>query len=257
MPYESVKCPSCGAPIQVDTNIERCFCSSCGNQISVVAAVKKLLVDAKVDGISTIQNFLMLGEQCLEVLDWKEAESAFSSAIDRKVDSFDAWYGLLKAITKSFSQYDIMQIRIEGLKGLASAQRNCDKYVPPDQKYKLRQEKIMLTEIWNTYLDEIKRTINSRSIKNSIAGFLFVPILILFFVGVGDMMSMHPPTRLIFAFIILVLSLGLLHSSGRADDIKRVKSEMIEIEKRIATIRPLLEFSQVYNDAANISPSAN
>lgn len=135
MPYEVAKCPSCGAPIQVDTSTEKCFCPSCGNQISTVAAVKKYLVDANVDGISTIKNTMIRGEQCLDAQDWKKAAHYFDSVIDNQADNFEAWYGLLKSYTHNFTlriEKGFTAISVQGEKGLISVLQNCKRYAPLD-----------------------------------------------------------------------------------------------------------------------------
>jgi len=189
MPYEAAKCPTCGAPIQVDTTIESCFCSSCGNRINTVAAVKKLLVDAKVDGISTIQNTLVRGEQCLEAQDWEAASRVFGSVIDNQADNYLAWNGLLKTLTQNFTQNDVTTIKSDGEKGLVSVLRNCSRHVPPEAQVELNEQKAILLEMWNVTIQKLESESSKKSTQRYLGSLfmLFMPYIVIGMLMGGEM----------------------------------------------------------------------
>jgi len=131
MSFISAKCPNCGASINVDPNAETAICMSCGSALIPKEAIELRKVDAKVDGISTNLNTLVRGQQCLEAQDWVAAVRYFSSVIDNQADSFEAWYGLLRAYTHDFTLRtlgDIIGISTRGEKGLNAVLQNCKKY---------------------------------------------------------------------------------------------------------------------------------
>jgi hypothetical protein len=80
-------------------------CRSCGCKYSAEDA-KKLLVDidgpVEVKGVSTVENDLIRGDQCLDVQDWESALGISASAIAKDATCFQAWYGCLRAMSKDF-----------------------------------------------------------------------------------------------------------------------------------------------------------
>lgn len=204
MPYEAAKCPTCGASIQVDTNTEKCFCSSCGNHISTVAAVKKLLVDVNLDGVSTVKNTIMRGNQCLEVQDWDAAAGFFGSVVDKQADNFDSWYGLLKALTHNFRRQDVTQINLEGDKGLKAVLRNALRFGSPSAKEAVVNEVHHMVKLW---AENLENDLNNNKKSKNYVLWVFLGSSVLFFLVTG-----YLPVSIFLAGIPTILSYYLSYN---------------------------------------------
>lgn len=55
MNFTVAKCPSCGANVQVDQNLEHAFCSYCGSKIIVQDAVQKIKIVGPVEMTGTVK----------------------------------------------------------------------------------------------------------------------------------------------------------------------------------------------------------
>lgn len=132
MKLVAAKCPNCGANIEVSPDAETTRCKSCGSAILVEDAIQKYKIEVSgevsLSGISSVENDINLGKQCLAALDWKTAYKVYSGAIDKKSDCFEAWNGLLSALTQNFTWADKSWVQIEGIKGLRSVVENCFNY---------------------------------------------------------------------------------------------------------------------------------
>lgn len=140
MTYEAAKCPTCGAGIQVPSEAQSAFCPSCGNRIEPKKAIALLKLDVSealpVKGLSSVENDLLRGKQCLEAKDWQEAYKVFCMAIDKQADCFDAWYGCLSAMVNGILVKESNWVRLNGSKGIDSAFRNCFQYLPENDPQK-------------------------------------------------------------------------------------------------------------------------
>ena len=183
MSFESAKCPNCGASINVDPSLEKAFCMSCGSALVPKEAIQLRKVDAIVDGISTIQNTLVRGQQCLEAQDWEAATRVFGSVIDNQADNYMAWNGLLKTLTQNFTQNDVTTIKSDGEKGLVSVLRNCSRHVPPEAQVELNEQKAILLEMWNATIQQLESESSKKSNQTIIGAIIifFMPIIFLYF----------------------------------------------------------------------------
>ncbi len=106
MAFEAAKCPSCGASIQVPSDAEQARCMYCENILTVRDAIQKLKIEVsgivKLPGLSSVENDIARGNQCLEAQDWQRAYRIFCTAIDKQADCYDALMGCLVAITRTF-----------------------------------------------------------------------------------------------------------------------------------------------------------
>ena len=134
----SAKCPNCGANIEVSPEMETTKCKSCGSAILVDDAIQKYKIEVSgevsLSGISSLENDLELGKQCLAAQDWETAYKVYSGAIDKKSVCFEAWSGCLSALTQNFTWADKSWVPIEGIKGLKSVIANCLMYATTEQK---------------------------------------------------------------------------------------------------------------------------
>lgn len=80
MPFEAAKCPNCGGILQLDDSNETGFCQFCGSRIVVRDAIQKMKIEVSgqvsMSGISSVENDIKRGQQCLAVKDWKKALEA-------------------------------------------------------------------------------------------------------------------------------------------------------------------------------------
>ena len=138
MKYEAAKCPNCGAQLQLDDSLETGFCTYCGGKLIVQDAIKRMKVEVvgqvNVTGISTTENDIMLGQQCISSQDWDPAINIFRMAIGKKADSFNAWFGYLKAITKNFTGFYYYEHE-KGVYGLESVCQNCMQLADETQRH--------------------------------------------------------------------------------------------------------------------------
>lgn len=143
MSYEAAKCPSCGGGLQLDSNMESGFCMYCGSKIIVRDAIQKMKVEVSgqisVSGLSSIENDIMRGQQCLAAKDWGNAYRFFSNAVDKQANCFDAWFGCLKAMTSYFSWVDYNWVKLNGIRGIDSTIRNCWLLSNNEQRVKIRK----------------------------------------------------------------------------------------------------------------------
>jgi hypothetical protein len=175
------------------------ICRSCGCKYSVEDA-KKLLVELdgpiEVKGVSSVENDLRRGEQCLEAKDWDAAFKVFSIAVDKQSNNFEAWYGLLAALTHQFTKSELHEIQIDGAKGLASVLKNCNQYIPAEKKTEYLRIKHNLKDMWNKVLSDYSKQVENISPKSRFLGFIILIISIilfasLFFItyGIGDIIG--------------------------------------------------------------------
>ena len=129
MPFEAAKCPSCGANIQVPSDVDRAKCMFCGCNLIVREAIQKFHFEVsghvEVAGISTIENYLLRGQQCLKACDWPRALEIFSAAIDCQANCYRAWLGALFAVTQNMTIIDYSWARFDGAMGIESIALNC------------------------------------------------------------------------------------------------------------------------------------
>ena len=93
-----VKCPNCGAEIQLDESKENGFCLYCGSSVIVKDAInlRNVSISGKVevDGIATIEKLLLRGKQFFNQDDYEKADEYFNRVLDIDPANEEALKGL-------------------------------------------------------------------------------------------------------------------------------------------------------------------
>lgn len=221
MKYEAVKCPSCGAQLQLDDSQATGFCMYCGNKFLVQDAIQRMKIElsghVSMSGISTVENDIMLGKQCLEAKDWKKAFSNFQSAVSKQAENFDAWHGCLISLTQNFSGFDYDWPEREGVYGIDSVLRNINKYGNKEQREQVKRNMTsLLTSMqikesndFNLKLAQYK--LDRKRVKNAILFLIFSALAIGLLASRFDKVSfLWDGTTIALAFTLPIISLILL-----------------------------------------------
>lgn len=123
MSLVNVKCPNCGAEIQLDSSREEGFCSYCGSKVLVKEAINKVKIDKSGD----IQNFLQLAESALNSNNYEECLTYANKALEVDSNNSRAWILKMKAVDVMGSiknHLRISEFQETGLKAVASANGN-------------------------------------------------------------------------------------------------------------------------------------
>lgn len=94
MSLVNVKCPNCGASIQLDNSREFGFCSYCGSKVQVQEAVHKIEIDKSGD----IQSYIALSKASIEAGNGQEAYDYANKALELSSQNVDAWFLKMKAL---------------------------------------------------------------------------------------------------------------------------------------------------------------
>ena len=120
MSIVNVKCPNCGAAIQLDSSREEGFCSYCGSKVQVQEAINRVKIDKSGD----IQNFLQLAESALKSKNHDECLTYANKALEIDANNSSAWVLKMKAVDAMGSiknHLRISEFQETGLKAVASA----------------------------------------------------------------------------------------------------------------------------------------
>ncbi len=144
MPFTAATCPNCGGNLQLEDSAETGFCQYCGSRIVVKDAIQKYKVEisgrVSMSGISSVENDIKRGQQCLAAQDWKKAFEVYNGAIDKQADSYEAWLGCLTAMTQDYTYIDCDWVKFEGINGIDLVITNCLKYGNTAQKENVKQD---------------------------------------------------------------------------------------------------------------------
>ena len=125
MSLVNVKCPNCGAEIQLDSSREEGFCSYCGSKVIIQEAINKVKIDKSED----TQNFLQLANNALKNKNYEECLTYAKKALEVNASNCRAWIYVMKSedCMGSFdNHYRISEFQTAGLKAIASAKGNKD-----------------------------------------------------------------------------------------------------------------------------------
>lgn len=90
-----VKCPNCGASIQLDDNREFGFCSYCGSKVQLQnPTVSKIIIDKSSD----IQTYLDLAQAAIDARNGKEAYDYANKALEFDAKNAEGWYMKMQAL---------------------------------------------------------------------------------------------------------------------------------------------------------------
>lgn len=93
MSIVNVKCPNCGASIQLDNTREEGFCSYCGSKVKVQEAISKVKIDKSGD----LKNLLNLANVAIEACNGQEALDYANKTLEVDSQNAEAWYIKMQA----------------------------------------------------------------------------------------------------------------------------------------------------------------
>ena len=108
----ALKCPSCGADIELDESREFAFCSYCGSKVMQEKKIVELKGKVKVDGISTVDKLLERAYILVEDEDYNQAEKSFDKVLEIEPKCADAYWG------KVLCEFEISDIEIAKKHGI-------------------------------------------------------------------------------------------------------------------------------------------
>lgn len=125
MSIVNVKCPNCGASIQLDSDREEGFCSYCGSKVKVQEAISKV----KIDNSGELQNLLQLAESALNSKNHEECLKFANKALELDSKNSQAWILKMKAVDSMGSiknHLRISEFQETGLRAVESANGDID-----------------------------------------------------------------------------------------------------------------------------------
>ncbi|MBR5850775.1 MAG: hypothetical protein IKZ12_06940 [Alistipes sp.] len=170
----SLKCPSCGASLQLDDAMQNAFCAYCGGQIKVQQEIRNIKLDKSAD----LANLLVLIKEDVEAGDYELAQSRVQKALEIDPQSPDLWYYNLCCIGQcSLDEYEDYWIRevqgdIMGYNKFKLAQRtaaNMIKYGKDDTKYKKIINIFYLVQSARCLLDVVNQLSDVDYVHNRLA----------------------------------------------------------------------------------------
>ncbi len=188
MSFEAAKCPNCGAQLQLDNSMETGFCVYCGTKFIVHDAIQRMKIEVSgqvsMSGISTVENDINRGKQCLTSKDWMNAFKFFVMALNKQANSFEAWHGCLLSITQDFSFIDFSWVNYKGNTGLESVVIHSIQLSDNIQKQKLypsiKQLPHLIDKV-NTQLAQ--EQVRKAQKKRNIAAFIWLFFAFLFIIS--------------------------------------------------------------------------
>lgn len=87
MSLVDIKCPNCGASIQLDGSRECGFCSYCGSKVQIQDAINKIKIDKSGD----IKNYLAVGRAAAEIGNGQEACEYANKVLEIDPRNAEAW----------------------------------------------------------------------------------------------------------------------------------------------------------------------
>lgn len=125
MSLENVKCPNCGASIQLDSSRETGFCSYCGSEVKIQEVISKV----KIDNSGNVQNYLQLAESAHNSNNEDECLTYANKALEIDPQNSSAWIWKMKAVDcmgTINNHLRLDEFREAGLKAIESANGNED-----------------------------------------------------------------------------------------------------------------------------------
>lgn len=152
------KCPSCGANIEVNKDLEKAICQYCGTTILIQDAVEKYKIEfsgeVKVDGIEGKNELLKNAETLGELGKYNEAIQKFKIYWEKYPDDYKGYLSYLKMIfTDEFIKY-----KSEALRSLFMFEQNEYKYFlkfAPEKK--VEELRKYLDDFYKTHDEEMKK----------------------------------------------------------------------------------------------------
>lgn len=93
MALVSLRCPSCGADIELDEKREFGFCSYCGTKVMMDKKIVELKGKVTVEGVSTVDKLLERARILVEDKEYTEAESYYNKVLELEPKCAKAYWG--------------------------------------------------------------------------------------------------------------------------------------------------------------------
>lgn len=113
MGFIALKCPSCGASIELDENREFGFCSYCGTKVMQDKKIVELKGEVKVEGVSTADKLLERAYILIEDNEFNEAEGYFNRVLELDPKCDKAYWGKMLCEYRLFSADEAVKLGID------------------------------------------------------------------------------------------------------------------------------------------------
>ena len=110
MGFIALKCPSCGADIELDKSREFGFCQYCGTKIVQDKQIIEYRGTINVDGIASEKALLERANMFLDGYNFSNAEDYYDRVLDLNPKCADAYWGLLKCKLRVPKDADLQRL---------------------------------------------------------------------------------------------------------------------------------------------------
>ena len=116
MSIVNVKCPNCGASIQLDSDREEGFCSYCGSKVKIQEVISRVKIDKSGD----LKNLLSLANAAIEANNGQEALDYANKTLEVDSQNGEAWYIKMQAqgLLSTFGDLKCNEIVTAGRKAI-------------------------------------------------------------------------------------------------------------------------------------------
>lgn len=140
MALKALKCPGCGANLELDDSREIGFCEYCGAKVQIREIIE---VRVKADNSEQLSNYKMLGNRAYDVKNYSEALKYYSKAIEISPNDSECLY------RKAFSRaYENISSKLN-VSEFSNDIKNAIKYGTESEKDEIEKE---LVNLFNLHL---------------------------------------------------------------------------------------------------------
>ena len=157
MAFITLKCPSCGAALDIDDSRELAFCSYCGTKMVQEKTVIEHRGTVSVDGIATKKNLIQRASVYLKDGDFFNAEIYFNRTLDTDPKCSQAYWGLLLCKYKSKNNTEFVSNAVyvrKELKSNTEFLNACDTATEEELAIYKKMESIVLNGIIKSVNEE-------------------------------------------------------------------------------------------------------
>ena len=105
MKLVSLKCPNCGASVEIVDNKEKFICEYCKKTI-IMKNDDILLKNVNIDGIQTNAELIVSANELLDMEEYLKAKKLFLEFTEKNPNDYQGWLGLLICRTRNFTIRD-------------------------------------------------------------------------------------------------------------------------------------------------------
>ncbi len=237
MGFITLKCPSCGAPLELDDSREFGFCQYCGTKIVQDKIVVEHRGTVSVDGIATLTNLMERATNYLKDGNYEESRNYFNRALDANPKCSQAYWGLLLCRLRVRSNKELVSKAIETRTVLSKSSEFKNAYYYATEKEKKRYAELDLevnngiAEINNklsnlsSELNALKSNIDSLGKRALLLRILSVALMI-----IGSCLFSIPVVMVLFWIIAIVFFVfSFVLKSKKKDEFSKQFSVIKEI----------------------------